>query len=155
MSQEELKPGNNTQEEGQRRTDAGDVIGVLCIVWCVFGAVWQFVDYGLLGGAQTIVDTFEVGGFYVWIGALANVGIWVTGAWFCWVIKNTYTWTPGARVIASLASACAARLLVWLLAQLFGMCVVEGGLWWGAFLLVCFLPCGFGWECLKGFLEGD
>lgn len=154
MSQEDVKPGNDTQEDkGQRSTDLGDAVSVLCIILCAFGAVWQFVDFGLLGGAQVIVDTFKIDSLVVWLGVLANVGVWVTGAYFCWACKTDCTLTAGARAIAAIAFVFAARLLVWLLAQLFGMCVAEGGSWLVAFFLACLVLCTSGWECLKAFFD--
>ena len=154
MSQEDVKSGNDTQKDkGQRSTDVGDVVSVLCIIWCAFGAVWQFVDFGLLGGAQVVVDTFKIDSFVVWLGALANVGVWVTGAFVCWLIKTDRTWTAGARAIAAIAVAFVARLLVWLLAQLFAMAVVEGESWLLALVAACLVSLSFGWASLKEFFD--
>ncbi|WP_144744302.1 hypothetical protein [Enorma burkinafasonensis] len=149
MSQEDVKPGSDTQEGKEKRnTDVGDVVCVLCIGWCICGAVWQFVDFGLLGGAQMVSDTLNIDSTVVLLGMLANVGVWVTGACICWVVKSECRWTAGARAIAVIATACVARLLVWLMAQLLGMYFISV-YWAGAYLISCLLLIFIGWTFFK------
>ena len=46
MAQEEEKQDNGTQERRNRdKIDAGDVLAAVSIIFCIFGAVWQVVDF--------------------------------------------------------------------------------------------------------------
>lgn len=154
MSQEETSSDNGAQGgKGRRQTDAGDVVAIICCVICVLGAIWQFIDFGFLGGAIIVADSFDIHLNLVWLGALSNVVIWAFSAYLAYQFKNEEQMTAGARVMASIACVCAARFLVWAFAQLFGWAAVEGGLWIGAYSLICLLALSFGWELVKMILD--
>ena len=113
-------------------TDAGDVVAIICAVYCIIGTVWQAVDFWLLGKAQELIDALDyMGDFYIedfYLGdistlvvyvALMNIALWSAGAYFCWKIKNTEKMTAGARALVAVTVVVAARLCVWLVSQQF------------------------------------
>ena len=116
----------------ERVTDAGDVAAVICAAYCIIGAVWQAVDFWLLGKAQELIDALDyMGDFYFedyYLGdistlvvyvALMNIALWSAGAYFCWKVKNTERMTAGARALIAVTVVVAARLCVWLVSQQF------------------------------------
>lgn len=173
QSRAEEKSGNEAKEGKEKKevkenkesvkhriTDMGDVISMLCVAWCIFGVVWQFIDYGLLDGAQKIISSFEIEWWIVWLGAFANASAWLIGAALCLWLKREkrLVWTSGVRVVASISVVCVVRLFVVWLVQLFVLFVAREGSWKDAYPVFCWIAVCFGWIAsiaLLGFLLDD
>ena len=103
-------------------TDAGDVVAIICAVYCIIGAVWQLIDFKFLNNAQELIDSLdfiEDASSLVGYVLFMNVALWSAGAYFCWKAKNAEKMTAGARALIAIAVVAASRVCVWLVSQQF------------------------------------
>lgn len=123
------------ENEERRKIDAADVISLLSVGACVLAALWQVIDYVLLGNAQVVIDAFDEviqtndsSAGLVWTGFALSVLIWLVAALLILVVEGGHSedeFTVGATIFMSIALIIAARLLIELVYWIVGMGLVN------------------------------
>lgn len=123
------------ENEERRKIDAADVISLLGVGACVLAALWQVIDYVLLGNAQVVIDAFDEviqtddsSAGLVWTGFALSVLIWLVAAGSICVVAGGHSedkFTVGATIFLSIALIIAARLLIELVYWIIGMGLVN------------------------------
>lgn len=113
--------GNKQGGAKKRKTDMGDVVGKIGIIWCSAAIVWQVIDLVILHGADKLYETLHMDYFWIGLWGITNAMFWLAALLACNYlneIRRRETITVGVQILGTVVAVVAARIIVWEYSQI-------------------------------------
>lgn len=145
MSQgREVEPNKDVQEDNNRRTDVGDIVSIICIIFCLINAARDAICYWVLDDARVLAEAYGVSEGDVVVAAFSFVYIWFYGIALCEAVREQKGWTAGARAVAAIACVCATICVIWFCDRVAVSALAERENFSGVVVVMLFVVLGVG-----------